>query len=483
MNPSSDWLENRLTEYAQGDAYPFHMPGHKRNPVLPGHRDNALFAHDITEIDGFDDLHDPSDILKREMERAAAFYGTEETVFSVNGSTGALLAAVSAAVPEGGKILAARNCHRSIFHAAFLRKLHVVCVMPGIRGAEWACAGGPVSAADVEALLQKEEQEDPAGTDQRTAAVVITSPTYDGIVSDVRAIAEAAHRHGAVLIVDEAHGAHLRTDPYFPDSAVSCGADLVVQSMHKTLPAMTQTALLHNVTGRVPQERLRFFMDIYESSSPSYVLMESMTACLHFLETDGGNAFRQYAGRLARLRERLGRLKSLQLLSFEEGSYDPSKLCIGVGNTGLRGPELYDLLRDRYHLQMEMKTPFYVLAMTSVSDTEEGFRRLAEALEEIDGEYPGKNEESGKIYSPCEALYSTEQPKIRMTIAEAAENHLFGETSPEMLRPGETCTFFVDCYPPDIPLLLPGEIVPEDMPERIRALQACGLTVRGLSYS
>ena len=476
MNRSSDWLESRLTEYARSGAYPFHMPGHKRNPDWTMGRTDC----DITEIDGFDDLHDPSDILKREMERAAAFYGTKETFFSVNGSTGAILAAVSAAVPEGGKILAARNCHRSVFNAIYLRNLKADYILPETDGAEWACAGGPVTADRIEAYFQKEEQE-------KTAAVILTSPTYDGIVSDIRAIAETVHRRGALLIVDEAHGAHLKMHPWFPESAVQCGADLVIQSMHKTLPSMTQTALLHNVTGRVPSAGLQYFLDIYETSSPSYVLMASMTACLHALEKDGETIFEAYTARLKKLRERLGALKNLRLLSYDRPNmYDLSKICIGTGKSGLSGPELYDLLRSRYGLQMEMKTPGYVLAMTSCADTEEGFRRLAEALEEIDAQYTEEEAPSGKrdnaggsIYAE---LYSPSLPEIRMPIAEAVRSRRCGElTAGESLQPGEVCKVFMDCYPPDIPLLVPGEIIPEDMPERIDVLRKLGLTVRGVS--
>ncbi|MBQ6470326.1 MAG: aminotransferase class I/II-fold pyridoxal phosphate-dependent enzyme [Lachnospiraceae bacterium] len=484
MKHSSERLENRLTEYAESGAYPFHMPGHKRNPEW----ETAGWNCDITEIDGFDDLHDPNGLLKREMERAATFYGTKETLFSVNGSTGALLAAISAAVPAGGRILAARNCHRSVFNAIYLRGLNAEYVMPEADGAAWACAGGPVSAEDIETALQKEEaaaeKERNSRKNDRTAAVVITSPTYDGIVSDIRAIADTVHRHGAVLIVDEAHGAHLAMHPCFPESAVQCGADLVVQSMHKTLPAMTQTALLHNVTGRVPSSALRYFMDIFETSSPSYVLMASITACLHAL-ADNGAVFEAYSGRLKTLRERLGSLKRLRLFSYEAANmYDFSKLCIGVGTSGLTGPELYDLLRKKYGLQMEMKTPSYVLAMTSCADTEEGFRRLAEALEEIDAQIPdrkgtgGEKNRGGK--ASFELLYSSATPKIRMTIAEAADKAIYGNGPAEekTLIPGEVCTVFAECYPPGIPLLVPGEVVPADFPERVRALREMGLTVR-----
>lgn len=194
-------LEEELLRYAESDMYPFHMPGHKR-------RGNALFKTDITEIDGFDNLHDPHSLLLREMQAAARFYGTKETSILVNGSTCGILAAISAAVRKGGRILIPRSAHISVYHAAYLRDLTLSYIgeEPG-----------------------KEEPD----------AVVLTSPSYEGCVSDIRSWAEYTKKRGIPLIVDEAHGAHFSRHPYFPESAISLGADLVIQSTHKTLPAMT----------------------------------------------------------------------------------------------------------------------------------------------------------------------------------------------------------------------------------------------------
>ena len=274
-------LENLLKAYAESDAYAFHMPGHKRR-LTPGWPAEAG-AIDITEIDGFDNLHD--------AQSAAAFYGAQETIFSVNGSTCGMLAAVSAAVPEGGRILIERTSHMSVYHAAYLRKLHVSYIGEGV------CAP------------PEEEPGDGESAEEKIDAVIITSPGYEGCIRDIAGWARFAHRRGACLIVDGAHGAHLGIHPYFPESAVRLGADLVVMSTHKTLPAMTQTALIHNVTGRVSSKRLHFFMDIYETSSPSYVLLASITGALHFLYEQGAEAFSDYAVRLRKIRRELYGLK------------------------------------------------------------------------------------------------------------------------------------------------------------------------------
>lgn len=363
-------LEEELEKYGQSDYYAFHMPGHKRQ------MSDAAIAHpfsiDITEIDGFDNLHHATAILQDAQEEAAEFYGVQESIFSVNGSTAALLSVVSAAVRRGGKILMARNCHKAVYHAVYLRDLEAKYLYP-----KWelqtAMVNGPIRPADVELALE---------ADVDIQAVLITSPTYDGVVSDVAAIAAIAHRYGVPLLVDEAHGAHFGLHPYFPVSAVKLGADVVVQSLHKTLPALTQTAILHRCSDRVSSEALHRFMGIYQTSSPSYVLMSSITSCIHVMKDQGNVLFGNYVNLLQTCRERLKELKRIHLVEAE--IMDPSKLVLSVENLSMTGSQLYTILLEKYHLQMEMEAPGYVLALTSVGDTEEGFMRLCAALEEID---------------------------------------------------------------------------------------------------
>ena len=434
-------LETELERLAASDLYPFHMPGHKRcgNPV---------FRTDITEIDGFDNLHDPEGILSEEMALAADFYGTLETHFLINGSSCGILAAISAAVPRRGRILIPREAHISVYHAAYLRDLEVIYMNGNV----------PESPPD---------------------AVVLTSPSYEGCTADVRAWADYAGKNSIPLIVDEAHGAHFSRHPYFPPSAVTLGADLVIQSTHKTLPAMTQTALLHNVTGRVSGGQLRKYLRIFETSSPSYVLLSSITAALHGMMESGSGYFDGYAGRLKELRTALSGMERLRLAGgvnavlrddgelppFREGTVmDPGKILITCAD----GPALYDLLRERYHLQPEMKTARSVLLMTSVNDTDEGFLRLKNALLEIDREADGAG-----TAEPADLPV----PFAKMRISEAYDAD--AEDVPLCGAAGRISAGFVIVYPPDAPLIVPGEVYDENVIRAVQAAERAGLTLTG----
>ena len=256
-------LFEKLSAYGESDYYPYHMPGHKRRLKTDTMRELAQI--DITEIDGFDNLHDAQSILKQIQEEAAAAYGAEESFFLVNGSTAGILSAISTAVRPGGKILMVRGAHKSAYHAAYLRDLQIAYLWPGVHPL-FGC-NLPATAKEVEEALQQTPD---------VQAVFIVSPTYEGLAADVKSIAEAAHKRNIPLIVDEAHGAHLGFDGRWPESSVKQGADLVIQSLHKTLPAPTQTAILH-VNGKlVDRCRLRRFLGIYQTSSPSYIFMAAM---------------------------------------------------------------------------------------------------------------------------------------------------------------------------------------------------------------
>ena len=371
-------LYKKLESYGQSDYYPFHMPGHKRNPDSV--RGDFPFERDITEIEGFDNLHHPEDILLEAQKNVSKLYGTKESYYSVNGSTAALLVAVSAAVPRKGQILVARNCHKAVYHAMYLRELKPTYIYPQM-DMKWWINGG-IFPDKVERCLAENPE---------IKAVLITSPTYDGVVSDIKSIAEIAHKYEIPLIVDEAHGAHFHFSNYFPTSAVELGADLVIQSFHKTLPAMTQTAILHNCSDRVDGRLIRRFMGIYQTSSPSYILMASIDACMDTMAAEGHEMFREFTKMLEQARKRLSQCRYICLADPEKDvngvfDYDRSKLIFSTVNSTLTGAQLYDILLERYHIQMEMETETYALALAAVGDREEGFERLCQAIEEIDRE-------------------------------------------------------------------------------------------------
>ena len=458
-------LYEKLHHYKEEDVYPFHMPGHKRNPAFSG--GFLPVEEDITEITDFDDLHRPESLIRQAQERAAVLYGSDETFFSVNGSTAAILAAVSAAVTPGGKILAARNSHKSFYNAVYLRNLDPVYVFPKTdRRTGISCSIAP---SDVEELLEN---------DRDIEAVFITSPTYDGIVSDVRSIAEAAHRHHVPLIVDEAHGAHLHFSDFFPASAVREGADLVIHSIHKTLPSLTQTAVLHRCSDMVSRERIKMFMSVYQSSSPSYPLMASLDRCFRFLAEDGDKWFDAYEERLLHLLAELSKSRYIPLIAFYSGkeifAFDRSKVLLSAEHVKGGGASLLRRFHEEHRLELEMASPRYVIAMTSLGDTDEGFERLIMAVREMDktpedewargNERPaaGAADRPEKILRPFEAL---EAEKEAVSLNEC---------------PCRISAEYMYLYPPGIPVIVPGEKIPPRFVQDMERYRAEGMNIAGL---
>ena len=275
-------LDHKLRELADSDFYPFHMPGHKRQQT--GLEDP--YAIDITEIPGFDNLHDPQGLILEAMERMAGLYHAKKSYLLVGGSTCGNLTAVFSALPQKGCILMGRGSHKSIYHAAWLRQCRIVYTYPKV-GQIGMIEG--TSIAEYEQALQ---------VNPDIGAIVVTSPTYEGMIEPLDEIVALAHARGIPVIVDAAHGAHLGFDPYFPKSPLESGADLVIMSLHKTLPALTQTAVLHvNENSLVSERQIETYLDVFETSSPSYVLMASICQCIRFLEEEKA-AFGVYASRL-----------------------------------------------------------------------------------------------------------------------------------------------------------------------------------------
>ena len=358
-------LEQKLNELEQSDIYPFHMPGHKR-AFLPFANPYAI---DITEIEGFDNLHHATGILQEAQQKAADLYGAKKTYYLVNGSTCGLLAAISAAVPRGGKILVARNCHKAVYHAMYLRQLVPVYIYPE----DTACG---IQGQVTPQMVRKQLEQIP---DIR--AVVITSPTYDGVVSDIKNIADTVHAYGIPLIVDEAHGAHFGFSPEFPENATRLGADAVIMSLHKTLPALTQTAVLHRASDRIMAERVEHYLEIFETSSPSYVLMGSISQCMQWMRKYADTWFEAYFTNLIWFREHAEKWKELRL--WENPRKEPSKLVVLTGEK-CSGTEAAKWLREEFQIEVEMAAAGYILAMTSLADSRDGFVRLMDALTKID---------------------------------------------------------------------------------------------------
>lgn len=460
-------LSKSLEDLSKSTDYPFHMPGHKRRVPegLPKELADA-YRIDITEIDGFDNLHDPRGILAEAQMNAADIFGAEESFFLVNGSSCGILAALRTVLAGPDQVLLmGRNAHRSVYNGLYLSGAHARYLYP--ERLECGIYGG-ITSQQVREALEKE----------RPSAVLITSPTYEGIVSPIEEIAEVAHAFQVPLIVDEAHGAHLSLwgdGMFFPKSAVTMGADLVIQSLHKTLPAMTQTAILHVSGNRIDRETLRQHLAMFQTSSPSYVLMSSITSALDLCARKKDVLGKAYRNRLCDFYEKTNDLSHLQILfpigeTRKKIQKDPGKLLIATDRSSISGPELHERLRTDYHLQPEMAAGRYVLAMTSVSDSEEGMKRLISALHSIDGQI-------GEAADPTEPDPDIGEAEEVLSISEALraskESVLWKEAA------GRISAEYAYFYPPGIPLIVPGERISTEVLSKIEEGAAMGLTVIG----
>lgn len=479
---------NGLIEYRTEGCYPWHMPGHKRrlNTIFPDLVENP-FLIDVTEVGNLDEFHDPNGIIKDALERAAEIYGSNKSYYLVNGSTCGILAAISSVCKQGDSLIITRNCHKSVYHALRLLNIKPIYIMP-----EWNDNLEMFGGVNCN-IVKKTIKEHP-----EAKGVLIVSPTYEGVVSDIEKISRIAHKFNLPLIVDAAHGAHfefmanvnetISTTNYnkVPDPAIRLGADIVIESLHKTLPAMTQCAILHEKSQLIDRKRLEEFLSIYQSTSPSYVFLASVEACIEKMNHERDGLFIIYKELLAEYRKRFGQLKHIHLVEkedFKKNSileYDDGKFVFSVKNCGiekedgvvaLNGVMLGKMLEQEYGQMMEMAGGSYVVAMTSVADSKEAFEALYQAIETIDGQLTEFNEISDNI------LYNR-IPERSMEIAKAKDS--ITEEISFMEAAGRISGEYIYIYPPGIPVVVPGEVISRDILKEINKAIDKGLNVKGI---
>lgn len=436
-------LLKKLKDYSASGALPMHMPGHKRNveafPWLLGIGGGL----DITEINGFDNLNDPQGLFRELEDRVARLWGARESICLVNGSTSGVLSAVRAVMERGGELLMVRGSHKSVYHAAEICAAEVHYIVPRVdRELGIWCS---VTAEDVAKALDEHPN---------IRLVAITSPTYEGVISDIRSIAEVCHKRGVPLFVDEAHGAHLGFGS-FPESAVKCGADIVVQSLHKTLPCLTQTAVLHVCGELVDPSDVRRNAAMFQSSSPSYLLSASIDACVGYLEHEGNDAAERWLAALRGFGEKVRGLENLRIWSGGDGVFarDPSKIVISTVGTDMDGAALMRLLRERFSIELEMAYGSYALAMTGMGDTEASLSRLADAVISADK----------MCRKACKqtTVRGFRLPEKRMPAHEAVSAR--GEFVDIKRAMGRISGEYVWAYPPGVPIIVSGEVIGENV--------------------
>ncbi len=451
-------LFDKLKDYGKSRVYPFHMPGHKRQSI----NGDLPYEIDLTEIDGFDNLHNPHGCIKAVEDKAQLLYNAKRAYMLVNGATCGIMSAIGALTSRGDRVLITRNCHISVYRAVKLFGLKPEYILP-----EYAEENGvklPVFGSISPELIEDKLTQKPD-----ISLVVLTSPTYEGVVSDIKSISEICKKHGARLFVDEAHGAHFPFNNAFPESAVDCGADISVVSLHKTLPSLTQTALL--LTNDTDYDSaLREQLAVFQTSSPSYVLMSSVESCLDYI-SENSSEFESYIKRLSEFEKSAKALNNLKLLFREDNNvyaYDRGKLVISTIGTSISGTQLAEMLRNDYKIETEMSAEDYIIAMTSVCDTDEGFERLISALKAIDKRIEkAENSKNLNILSlpqkACEPFECTDKSGKVLDITDCN---------------GKISLEDVFAYPPGIPLIVSGEIVTEDIINQVKTLADNNISVQ-----
>lgn len=431
-------LIKKIDEYLNENTYPFHMPGHKRTKLL---KNDLAYGRDFTEIEGLDNLNDPKEIFV-EMEKAIAKnYQVKDAIISTNGSTNGILAAIRSLSKNNNNLLIQRSSHKAVYNAALINKCKVEYI--DIITDEVSAVAG----IDYNILENKLKS-------KSHGAVVVTSPSYEGYILDLEKIYGICQKYETKLFVDLAHGSHL----YLNDLYKNC-FDLAVTSFHKNLSALTPSAaLLVNDESLIGS--LRENMAIFQSSSPSYLILQSIDEMIE--------NFDKFYGMMDNLNKNLDELydldlKNLKLINHKDK--DRSKILISCKNTNISGVELQEILRKN-KIEIEMAYPSYALLIASIFDSKEAFVYLKEALMKIDkallkadNSYKFTYPKPIKKYELFEA-YEKEKSKMKLN---RALNHISGE--------------FVYAYPPGIPIITPGEILDKNILASLNFMKSKGLTI------
>ena len=410
-------LYEKLKRYGKSGAYSMHMPGHK----------GKLCAFDITEISDFDNLANPTGILKELEEDWAKVYGAKTAHISVNGSTGAILSAICGIIEKGDKIIMARNCHKSVYNAAELMEAKQSYIFPNYD--EIGIAKG----------IKKETVEEAISQNPDAKLVIITSPTYEGVISETRGIIKACHKNNIPILIDMAHGAHLKF--MGEEERIYKEADAIAISLHKTLPSLTQTALLLLNGKIIDKKRIKEKLNVFNTSSPSYILMSSVSTCLDDVQNE--ESFDTYKKNLDAFYKTTASLKNLEIKVQD----DMGKIVISTAKTNISGKTLLKRLRDEFEIELEMAYDNYALAMTSVCDNKKAFKKLKKALFKIDKEL--KEEETKPVVYP-----TPKQNKKKP----AGEKELVLISKAE----GRICADYLWAYPPGVPIIAPNEVVDKE---------------------
>lgn len=462
-------LFNALKEYVNNDTVPFHVPGHKKgNGMAKDFSDFVgmnVLSMDVTVFKSVDSFHNPKGPILKAQELAADAYGADQSFYCVHGTSGAIQVMIMSVVGLGDKIIVPRNVHKSVAAGIILSGSVPVYMQPEIDES----IGVALNVTPETVAKALEENPD-------AKAVLIINPTYYGVSADIAEIAEIVHGYDIPLIVDEAHGPHLKFNGHLPISAMEAGADMCAQSTHKLIGAMTQGSMLHVKTERIDVKRVKTFMNMMHTTSPSYILMASLDVARMQMAIEGDVLLDKTIELANELRRDINTLAGLYCFGKEvllkEGAFDfdPTKITINCRGLGISGHTLETILADEYRIQVELSDLYNVLAVITIGDSKESITKLMHALTEISERF-GEVEYienictipsiPPRVLSPRDAFYSK---TVSLSLDES-----IGAISAEMVM----------AYPPGIPIICQGEIISEEIVQYIKMLKMTGLDVQG----
>lgn len=469
-------LFNRLVNHYMQKPTSFHVPGHKFGKgINPMGKDKYrdLLTIDLTELNGLDYLHHPKEVILESQQQIAELVQADYSFFLVNGSTSGNLAMILATINPGEKIIVQSNVHKSVIDGLFLAKAKPVYINPEL-----------ISQLGIAGSINRQVLADMLEKNSDAKAVLLTNPNYYGAGVDLTEIANLVHQYKIPLLVDEAHGAHFGFHPSFPVSALAMGADVVVQSTHKTLSAMTMGSVLHVKSDYIEIERLKLFLAMVQSSSPSYPIMASIELTYSWIKEQGTCLWDKQLDAVKWLEENTVDLKNIKLIAdIDKGYYkDPLKLIIQTQNNLFTGLELQSLLEER-GIYIELADLYNVLAIITLGNSFSDVKRLKKALFEIDNiidsnlSSKDSNKEKFRIAKEFTAIFDYNKGN-----SIPIEKVLYGRNKllPIKGAIGEISAKAVMAYPPGIPIINYGEEITKDTIEYLLLLKSKRATIHGL---
>jgi len=459
-----------LLGHAKRNVTSFHTPGHKNgkgiDPVLKQVTGDGLYKFDVTVFDEVDSLHDPVGPIKKAEELMAQAYGVKHSLFLVNGTSVGNIAMFLSACDPGDSIIVSRSSHKSIMGGIILSGVWPIWLQPTID-----------QNLDIIFNSTYEEIKQALEMYPEARAVFLTSPTYNGVATEVKKIADLCHRKGKILLVDEAHGPHLKFNDKLPMSAVDAGADLCVQSTHKILSALSQGSVLHHNSKLVDINRVKKIVSMLQTTSPQYLTLASIDLARRQAVLHGKEMFDKVieAAEWARkeINEKIPNMRCLTKNDIKDRNFDLdlTKLTINVTKTGLSGYEVDSILAKEYNIQVDCSDTFNLIAIMGIGSDMYDVQKLVSALKDISKKYKGTQKNwilkipslaTEMVMTPREVFLSHDIKKIPLAKS-------VGHVSAQVLTP----------YPPGIPVVIPGERISKEICDYLIEMVSKGVRISG----